>query len=122
MSTLVVSNISDGTTTVGASYVTNGSAKAWSYVDQNGTQTLKDSLNVSSITDSGTGLTSIAFSSAMANANYGALGGNQSGTASGVLDATLTTTSYTFRGCARNDSFTVIDVYIAVSAVFGELA
>ena len=38
MSTLNVSNITDGTTTVGTSYVVNGSAKAW--VTFNGTGTV----------------------------------------------------------------------------------
>jgi len=38
MSTLNVSNITDGTTTVGTNYVVNGSAKAW--VNFNGTGTM----------------------------------------------------------------------------------
>jgi len=38
MSTLNVSNITDGTDTVGTSYVVNGSAKAW--VNFNGTGTI----------------------------------------------------------------------------------
>ena len=35
MSTLNVSNITDGTTTVGTSYVVNGSAKAWVSINHN---------------------------------------------------------------------------------------
>ena len=37
MSTLEVSNLNDGTTTVGTTYVTNGSAKVWAHYDNNGT-------------------------------------------------------------------------------------
>jgi hypothetical protein len=51
MSTLEVSNITDGTTTVGTSYVVNGSAKAWTNAQQSGTQSHRLSLNFSSITD-----------------------------------------------------------------------
>ena len=46
MSNLVVSNISDGTASVGTGYVVNGSAKAWVNFDATGTQTVRDSLNI----------------------------------------------------------------------------
>ena len=70
MSNLVVSNISDGTTSVGTGYVVNGSAKAWVNFNQTGTDTINNSLNVSSLTDNGTGLTFINLSSAMAYAGF----------------------------------------------------
>jgi len=53
MSTLNVSNISDGTDTVETGYVVNGSAKAWATLTFN-FSTVLDSLNVSSGTDLGT--------------------------------------------------------------------
>ena len=53
MSTLNVSNITDGTDTVGTGYVVNGSAKAW--VAANGSAVIRNSLNVSSGVDNGTG-------------------------------------------------------------------
>ena len=68
MSTLNVANISDGTDTVETGYVVNGSAKAW--VNFNGTAFgTRDSLNISSMTDDGTGLYTANFSSAFAAAN-----------------------------------------------------
>ena len=70
MSTLVVSNISDGTTTVGASYVTNGSAKAWVDFGQVGTQAINDSFNISSISDVAVGRTVPSATNAMAGLNY----------------------------------------------------
>ena len=70
MSTLVVSNISDGTTTVGASYVTNGSAKAWCTFQGTGTAAIKDSLNVASLTDVGTANYTMSFTNSLANTNY----------------------------------------------------
>ena len=65
MSTLNVSNITDGTTTVGTSYVVNGSAKAWaSFHHVSGVPTLNSgTLNLSSLTDDNTGLVGINFSS-----------------------------------------------------------
>jgi len=70
MSTLNVSNISDGTTSVGTGYVVNGSAKAWVNLNQVGTISIFDSFNVSGITDSGTGLTDIGLSSSMSNTGF----------------------------------------------------
>ena len=70
MSTLTISNLSDGTKTIATTNVTNGSAKAWSNFDQTGTQSFRDSLNFSSITDNATGVSTITYTSAFANANY----------------------------------------------------
>ena len=75
MSTLVVSNINDGTTTVPATYVTNGSAKAWVNFDGTGTIAVRDSKNVSSLTDNTTGDYYVNFSSSMGNQNYCTLDG-----------------------------------------------
>jgi hypothetical protein len=68
MSTLNVSNITDGTTTVGTSYVVNGSAKAFGMYQMSGTATLYESLNISSLTDSGLGYATLTLSNAMATA------------------------------------------------------
>ena len=70
MSTLVVSNINDGTTTVPATYVTNGSAKAW--VNFNGTSTvsIRNSLNTSSMTDLGTGRYGQNFTTSFGAADF----------------------------------------------------
>ena len=48
----------------------SGAAKAWVNFNGTGTLAIRDSFNVSSITDDGTGLFTINFTSAMANANY----------------------------------------------------
>tara|TARA_B100000497_G_C7381860_1_gene244512 strand:- start:140 stop:502 length:363 start_codon:yes stop_codon:yes gene_type:complete len=60
MSTLNVSNITDGTTTVGTSYVVNGSAKAWCNFDGD-PATVVTSLNVSSLTDAAVGSFFVTF-------------------------------------------------------------
>ena len=69
MSTLVTSNISDGTTSVGTGYVVNGSAKAWVTFQATGTVTVLDGLNVSSLTDDGVGITGVVFTSAFSDSN-----------------------------------------------------
>ena len=68
MSTLSVSNITDGTDTVETGYVVNGSAKAW--VMHNSSTVAQDSLNVSSLTDSATGKTAVNFSNSFGAKNY----------------------------------------------------
>lgn len=69
MSTLNVSNITDGTTTVGTSYVVNGSAKATVYIAANGASSAS-SLNISSIDDDGTGDRGVNLTSSMSNSTY----------------------------------------------------
>jgi hypothetical protein len=68
--TVISTNVSDGTTSVGTTYVTNGSAKAWVNFDGTGTIATRDSFNVTSLTDNGTGDYTVTFTDAMGNANY----------------------------------------------------
>ena len=72
MSTIIASNISDGTTSVPSTYVVNGSAKAWVNINGTGTIAIRSSSNAASITDNGTGNYTVTFTSAMNNAEYGA--------------------------------------------------
>lgn len=44
--------------------------KAWAHVTNSGTPTLDDSLNVTSLTDDGTGLTTVNFTTAIGDATY----------------------------------------------------
>ena len=70
MSNLVVSNISDGTTSVGTEYVVNGSAKFWCfYKTVPATATIGRSFNVSSITDEGQGDTDVNLINAFIDAD-----------------------------------------------------
>jgi hypothetical protein len=77
MSNLVVSNISDGTTSVGTGYVVNGSAKAWVHFKGDGTVSIYESLNTSSITDVGTGTYWQNFTSNMNTTNYNVIASRQ---------------------------------------------
>jgi hypothetical protein len=74
MSTLNVSNISDGTDTVATGYVVNGSAKAWVNFNGTGTIAVRDSMNVSSLTDLAAGNHDVNLSSAFSAAEYAVSG------------------------------------------------
>lgn len=73
MSTLKVNNITD--TSGGSSNLTvPGAAKAWVNFNGRNTPSIRDSFNVSSITDLGTGKYKITFTNSLANANYAIAG------------------------------------------------
>ena len=75
MSTLKVNNITD--TSGGSSNLSvPGTAKAWVNFNGSGTVAIRDDLNVSSITDSGTGLFKVNMSSALSNTNYAVAAGS----------------------------------------------
>ena len=99
MSTLTISNLNDGTTTVPTSYITAGSTKAYSEQDNTGV-TINQSLNQSSITDSSTGHKIHTWTSAFTNNKYllltGVAGNRGSATSSTrglMVDGAWTTTA-----------------------------
>ena len=62
---------SSGNNSVGMAYVAEGSAKAWVNFTQISTQTVRDSFNITSITDAGTGRTTpISYTNSMNNDDY----------------------------------------------------
>ena len=74
MSTLKVATIQDtsGSNSSTPEQVAQGRAKAWVNFNGTGTVAIRDSFNVSSITDNATGQYTVNFTTAMANANYAA--------------------------------------------------
>ena len=98
MSTLKVNTIQDasGSNASTSEQIAQGRAKAWVNFNATGTAAIRDSFNVSSITDLDVGRFTVAFSSNMPNSNYAvvASGGNQ-GTAAGMAYMYSPTTSQT---------------------------
>ena len=100
MSTLTVSNISNGSVSTSSTNVIQGSAKAW--VNFNGvtTATIRGSYNTSSITRNSAGNYTMNFTTAMANANYASIiqGGaeGQTQTPAAVDTGAYTTTAFRF--------------------------
>ena len=64
-----------GNNSVGMTYVAGGSAKAWVNFNGESTLSVRDSLNIGSVTDNGTGNYTNNFSSAFASATYNTTGG-----------------------------------------------
>ena len=72
MSTLKVNTIQDSSASNASTteQIFQGRAKVWINFDGTGTVSTRDSFNVSSLTDNGTGDYTISFSTAMSNDNY----------------------------------------------------
>ena len=80
MSTLKVATIQDtsGNNSSTPEQVSQGRAKAWVNFEADGTVAIIDDFNVSSITDGGTAIFTVNFTSALANANYTMTGSSHS--------------------------------------------
>ena len=76
MSTVKAANYAneDGSKSVGADYVIDGSAKAWVNFNGTGTIAARDSLNVSSLTDNGSGDYTVNFTNGFADVNHASSG------------------------------------------------
>ena len=81
MSTLKLDTIAsrDGTESTDVTNVINGSAKAWVNFDGTGTVAIRESFNVSSITDNGVGIYTVNFTNAMEDINYAVCGTSSNG-------------------------------------------
>jgi hypothetical protein len=125
MSNLVVSNISDGTTSVGTGYVVNGAAKAWVNFNGTGTVAIRDSLNVGSITDNGTGDYTVNFSSNMGNTNYAIpaqVGNTASGRYGGLNDSDSRAAGSANFFCFQTSTGSALDPDEYSISVLGSLA
>tara|TARA_R100000900_G_scaffold143435_1_gene126309 strand:- start:40 stop:399 length:360 start_codon:yes stop_codon:yes gene_type:complete len=119
MSTLEVSNLNDGTTTVATTFVTNGSVKAW--VQHNAGTAINDSFNYSSVTDVGTGNYRPNYTNNMANNDYAAAGfaGNAS---TSVCSGNEMNVAYIDTYYRVGSTGSVADVSEAQLIVLGDLA
>ena len=105
MSTLRVNNITD--TSGGSSALSvPGAAKAWVNFNGTGTVAIRAALNVSSITDNGTGDYTVNFASALTDANYSTCiaAGGSTGSWTELLPSTYSTSQVRMqtRGTASN--------------------
>lgn len=101
MSTVRADNFGNraGTSSIPSDTLLQGTAKAWINFNGAGTIAVRDSFNISSITDNGTGQTTVTFSTARPNANYGwdsnvVDGGTSDRVANGRISTTITTMQY----------------------------
>lgn len=125
MSTLKVTNIAglSGSSTD----VMEGLTKAWANTNQTSTQSNRDSFNVASITDGGLGVTTLAFTNSMNNANYSATGQEGSTNTTGYAlqmpynTAANTSSQYAFNSF-NGGRTAAADASVVSSAVHGDLA
>jgi hypothetical protein len=76
--------------------IVTGTAKAWVNFNGTGTVAIRDSYNVSSITDNGTGLYTASFANALSDINYSSnITAGNSSTASSCMAAVSIDGSYT---------------------------
>ena len=129
MSTLKVNNIqtASGGSNSTPEQIEQGRAKAWVNFDGTGTVAIRDSFNVSSITDNGTGSYTVTIDNDMSNANYCVVLGVKSNLSNrntfpslgGSSEADPVVGSFLFLGLGTtNNSFT--DTKYCMAAVFGD--
>ena len=123
MSTLRIDNF--GPSAGGTTYSARGIAKAWVNFNGTGTIAARDSENVSSLTDHGTGDYSTNFTNAFANTNYATACMTNGGGAGAVMapysTATLDVSSQRM-GTRRTDTFNAQDSEYVNYAYYGDLA
>lgn len=125
MSTIKVTNLQDtsGGNSSTSEEIFQGRAKAWINFNGTGTVAIRDEFNISSITDNGTGLYTVNFTTAMANANYAVVPGGtrelpeNSRCFPANIDQIGTSS---FDLSTHNDGSTSVDWEHVTSAVFGD--
>lgn len=119
MSEIRANTVSDAAGTGPATLTGQSAAKAWAFFDGTGTPSLDGSLNVSTLTDNGTGSYFLAWTNAMSDANYASTGAGRSIVLTGAA-AVQTTTNV--RVSVVNSSNTNVDDTNNSVAVHGDLA
>jgi len=125
MSTLKVNNLqtASGGSNSTPEQIEQGRAKAWVNFNGTGTVAMRDNFNVSSITDSGTGVYTANFSTAMANANYASVvstGNNDKGRYGIMIDSDDKTTSACKMFGFQTSTGSSLDSEEVSLAVFGD--
>lgn len=93
--------------------------KAWVYFTNTGTPTIVDSFNISSLTDSGTGLTDVVINTDMANASYAVVTSWAQDANSSFPVGYDTLAVGSFRVYTRNSGGTLIDGPVSL-VIFGD--
>jgi len=128
MSTLAVGTIKSISSAAPVFQNTSGTekgqlCKAWVNFNGTGTVAMRDNFNVSSITDSGTGVYTANFTTAMANANYASVvstGNNDKGRYGIMIDSDDKTTSACKMFGFQTSTGSSLDSEEVSLAVFGD--
>ena len=99
-----------GSRSTSSDNVIAGCAKAWVNFNGTGVVAIRDSYNVSSITDNGVGDYTINFTTAMPNVNYATSGqARSSGVANGLLQSPGTSLTSSLRFSTISTAFAATD-------------
>jgi len=120
MSTLKLDTLSNkaGTASVPSDTIVSGTAKAWVNFDGQGTVSIRESFNVSSITDVGTGTYYVNWTNVFAGEYITTVGGGSSTYNTGASPSTTTYCTV----LNRNDAGTYTDPSVLCAVAFGVLA
>ena len=109
-----------------------GLAKAWVVEDHKTSNEIKDSLNVASITDIGTGVSKFFYTNNMSGSEYAALSGMSSGVYNGACNMpsfeggddgwSMATTYWHHSTRGNGTTMTLADSERVVSGILGDLA
>jgi len=129
MSTLKVNTIQNTSAAHSSTpeQIAQGRAKAWVNFNGTGTVAIRDSFNVSSITDVSTGIYTVTFSNAMANDDYATMTNNRLSETGGststdhILSSLVNTTQSTTAVSIYNrEGSTLYDCNSTQAVVFGD--
>jgi hypothetical protein len=117
---LTISTLNDDTGVLATQNGMTGIAKAWVNFNGTGTVAIRDSFNVSSITDNGTGDYTVNFTTAMPNTNFAQnISALRATSGNCYIAATYSVTTASTRFSVRDSStFVVLDVDNINVAVF----
>ena len=112
---------------IATNFVVEGSCKSWVNVNGSGSAgstLMRDSFNISSDTDNGTGSYTLAFSTSMNNANYAASSGTTNATDAGTYNPAgiCDRATGSYRMDIESSSSSQADPGIADATIFGDLA
>ena len=126
MSEIRANTVSDAAGTGPVTLTGQYAAKAWMNLNGTGTIAIRDSFNVSSVTDNGTGAYTQSFTNALLNGNYctNATGTHDNGSyvSWGTVANDTPPSTTAFRGDYLNNAGTLVDVSFAQTSSFGDLA
>jgi hypothetical protein len=118
---ITISTLSNDTGVLATQNGMTGICKAWVNFNGVGTVAIRSSFNVSSITDNGTGLFTVNFTTAMPNTNYAAVASTRRNSTSGGAGENNVNNGVNFRGLSTyTTAFTTTAVQICSGAVSDE--
>jgi hypothetical protein len=102
--TIVNADINASAAIVGTKLTGVNDAKAWVNFDGTGTVAIRGSFNISSITDGGTGLYTINYTTAMPDVNYSVVASGRTSSIFVAASATISTSSVLINAVDNNNT------------------